>query len=137
MSEDTHHDTPADFEQELHAHDEWFRHTPDEPAHQEMHGQLNPYAIMAFLLVTIVVVFATAGLVHHTMTLRMTNHLKMVRQEAKTDTTLAAAYREAHATWERELTTSGWVDRSNGVVRLPVEVAAEKVRREYRSGMRN
>ena len=46
-------------------------------------------------------------------------------------TNVAGEYQAKMATWEGELSSYGWVDAQNGVVRIPFDRAAELVAQEY------
>lgn len=131
MTNEEAHDTRADYEQMLEEHDSWFRHSPDEPDHQEMHGKTNPYVIMAFLGATVLGVALTAALVYHSMFLPATRNLQEALLEERTDATWLAAVNEQKAAWEQELSTPAWIDKEAGTVRLPLDVAMNEVVKRY------
>ena len=61
----TEHHQPHNIDElkdELEHHDDWFRHAPGETSH-ETHGDFNPYVIMAFLVVTVGIVFGVTLLI--------------------------------------------------------------------------
>jgi hypothetical protein len=113
-------------------HDDWFKHDASEPAHQEMHGRLNPYAIMLSLAGTLVLVAVTIVLTLKLVFTPAITENKSVRLEAGTDM-LAGEVREAVAGWNNEMSRAAWIDAENGVVRLPMDIAMDKVIREYAS----
>ncbi len=113
-----------------HVHDNWFKHDASEPKPQEMHGKINPMNIMLVLLGTLVTVGVTIIVVLKMFFDPAVYEFKAERLEARTDA-IAAPAQEALANWQSEMLTAGWVDQGSGVVRLPLDVAKEKVIEEY------
>ena len=111
-------------------HDDWFKHDASEPQHQEMHGKINPLGIMLTLLATLVVVAVTMIVVLKFFFDPAIYQNKAERLEART-AQIAAPAQEKLANWESDLGSAGWVDSNTGVVRLPLEVARQKVMQEY------
>lgn len=120
--------TPEELSESLHAHDEWFRHSPDEH-HQEAHGATNARVILAFLAGTVALV-AVVGFV----VFKMFEHglwAEQVRlQEHRTP---RAEYQSLRAEWQQQLTTFAWTDREAGRVRVPLDVAKRLVMEEFRN----
>lgn len=124
---DTH--TTEEFEQSLVEHDEWFRHSADEPHHQEAHGETKSQVILLFLLGTVVFVFGT-GFVVLKFFEAETRKLKATMDEAATS---REEYLDANERWERELTSYGWASAIDGSVHIPLELATREVLGEYKS----
>lgn len=111
-------------------HDEWFRHTSDEPDAQEAHGEINPGFIIGFLSLVIVATFAVAVLflVYFQQAVQ---EAIVERREAPTER-LAAPYREATARWNQELHGQAeWQDEEAGFVALPLDLAKQSVMQKY------
>lgn len=111
-------------------HDDWFKHDASEPAHQEMHGKINPFGIMLALLATLVAVGVTIVLVLKLAFDPAIYENKAERLEARTSE-IAAPSNEKLANWDNRLSTPGWVNSDEGIVRLPLEIAQQKVIQEY------
>jgi len=120
---------PAEFRQALAEHDEWFRHTPDEPQHQEMHGQLNAWLVIGFLAITVFGVAVTSALVYHYMR-ALWRDARDDRLEARTEL-IASEYRDASGMWAQQLSNNAWINPEAGTVRLTLEQASDKVIRQY------
>ncbi len=50
---------------------------------------------------------------------------------AKQEVNLGADFVARRATWDKALSEYGWVDAPNGVVRVPLQAAIDKVVKEY------
>lgn len=125
------HHQPHDIDElkhELEDHDEWFRHASDEPTHQT-HGDFNPYVVMAFLAVTVVIVFAVAFLVVPWFGRMVQAERVQVREE---NLRPVMEYMEARTKWDADLTGEPtWINESEGVIRVPIDIAMEQVVRRY------
>jgi len=141
MTNDQHQDTGSahehhtphtveELEESLQAHDEWFRHDASEPHHQEAHGQTNTTLILGFLGGTVVFV-AVVGFIVYQYFLLLAREQQESLQERRTNT---AEVRSMEAAWGETLSSYGWVDAQAGVVRVPLEVARERVIERYRGG---
>ncbi|MEO1130320.1 MAG: hypothetical protein AAFX05_11535 [Planctomycetota bacterium] len=129
MSE--HHTTPhtsEELEASVHEHDEWFRHSPDEPHHQAEHGGFNPIVVMGFLAATILITFGVAAVVLPWFA-REVQAQRVQVQEANSQ--YGAEYREKMEGWVSDLSKPAWVDAENNVVRLPLDLAVERVIEQY------
>lgn len=129
------HHTKADFERELVAHDEWFRHSAEEPHHQISHGETNASKIGVFLFVVIVATFGTAWVLVKGL-LRVLDYKEIARQERNEP--FVQEYRESRARWDGALTASPeWADSRAGTVRIPVDLAMQLVIEEYKGKAAN
>ncbi len=126
---------------ELEVHDEWFRHSADEPHHQDSHGSTNPWIIGSFLGLTVVFVFASAWVLVNMFFLPHINTLKSASQESVAplsklyDTTLggyAAGVSQLNAEWNSKMTTGAMVDPQKGTARIPVDSAMRLVIEQYK-----
>ena len=120
-----------ELKHELEAHDEWFRHSPDE-THQAAHGDFNPYVVMTFLAITIVIVVGVAFLL-------VPWFARMVQaEEVRTredNPRVLQEYVEARTAWEADLTGEPtWIDEEAGVIRVPISIAIEGIVERYGSG---
>ena len=134
MSHDTGHHTKVEYEHELVEHDQWFRHSPDEPHHQQSHGATKPIPIIVTLVGTILLVFVIAG---YTLNFfdRAVADREIVNREMITDTTLAKEWHETSANWNAELSSYSWLPNADKkeIVRLPFDAAMNKVIAEYKA----
>jgi len=130
----THHHTPHttdEFQHALVEHDEWFRHSADEPTHQESHGDFNPYVVMAFLFVTIGLVFGTAVFVVMWFA-RLSHDQKVIVQERNPE--YNQEYVERADQWKADLYGEPtWIDEKNNLIRIPIGDAMDAVVKEYAS----
>lgn len=107
------------------ADDPWHTHTGEAPpAHA--HGATSPLVIFAvgfigfLLVVTIVIVLRQYFIMG-------VQKEKIAQQEVS----MNADFRGKQALWEASLTGYEWVDAYDGVVRIPLEAAMEKVTKTY------
>jgi hypothetical protein len=129
---DPHHHTahtPQELDQVLHEHDEWFRHAPDEPTHQQSHGDFNPYTVLGVLGATIVgvilVVIVTLGWFE-----RLVADKRHRVQEANPDYSFRLT--ERTTAWKTQLHAEpSWVDEKTNTIRIPIDRAIETVVKEY------
>lgn len=120
--------THEELSESLHAHDEWFRHSPEEH-HQEAHGSTNARIILAFLAATVLFVFGTGFIVFKHYEHRL--WAEQVRlQELRTP---RAEYLGLRAEWQQQLNSFAWTNQEAGRVRVPLEVAKRLVMEEYRT----
>jgi len=130
----TEHHQPHNIDElkdELEHHDDWFRHAPGETSH-ETHGDFNPYVIMAFLVVTVGIVFGVTLLIVPWFG-RM---VQAKRVEIREQSTLPVQeFMESRTKWDADLRGEPtWIDESGGVIRVPIDVAMEQVVQRYRNG---
>lgn len=128
---DTHHvpHNPDELHHALVEHDDWFRHASDEPTHQSSHGDFNPYVVMTFLAVTIVLVFGSAAAIVPWFA-RMVDETEHLVQEDNPD--YNKIYREKADLWRAELYGEAtWADEKNNLVRIPINDAMDLVVKEY------
>jgi len=126
------HETPhtrEELREEYQSHDEWFRHGPDEPHHQQAHGDFNPYVVMSFLLATIAVVAVTVFVVVPWFGRLVQAQRLEVREE---NSRYTAEHRAKMEEWNARLYDApDWVNEQEGVIRVPVDTAMELVVAEY------
>ena len=129
MSHDPHHEptTELEYHETLHEHDEWFRHTPQEPAHQEAHGRTSAGIIIAFLMGTVVFVGVTGFLVFQ-MFLGMTDAEVVQSQERRTPISQLLS---AQADWDRQQSQFGLIEGAPGRARVPLDLARRLVIQDY------
>ncbi|MBN4060327.1 hypothetical protein JYT11_00605 [Planctomycetaceae bacterium AH-315-I19] len=112
-------------------HDDWFKHTPDEPEHMTAHGDTNSVLIILFLLGTIVFVFITAILIEKYFKVRVAS-LEHELQEVRADVSpRVQATRITKEGWENTLSEPRWIDQSKGIVALPLDIAMQRVVDQY------
>lgn len=121
-----HHDT-KEYETLLDTHDQWFRHDPTEPHHQEAHGSTSATKILAYLAAVIAFVGAVSLAIYHA-TLVEVNALEERSQEGRTP---RAEYDSLRAAWDAQLRGFEWADPKAGTVRVPLDVAQQLVVAEY------
>lgn len=108
-----------------HTDDSWHAHSGEAPP-QHSHGAVTPALIMGvgligFLLVVVCVVVITQ---YFTMESQR-------ERSSKQEVSIGGEYRSLAATWEQSLSEFGWANAEAGTVRIPIEVAVDKVAREY------
>lgn len=121
--------TAEEFEHELVAHDEWFRHDASEPRHKEAHGGTNTWIINTFFFATVIFVAVTGRLVMSLFKWDV-NRVKVAQQEQIPISTEA---RNLRAEWDSRLHSYQWADAQAGRVRVPIEAAEQIVINEYRA----
>lgn len=128
---DPHHiaHTPEELRETLHAHDDWFRRSPDEPSHQSAHGDFNPYVVMISLAVTIVsvilIVILTIGWWD-----RMAAEERYLVQE--NNPAYGQEFRGKSDTWRAQLYGEPtWVDERTNTIRIPIDRAMQVIVQEY------
>ncbi len=135
MSE--HHDplhpphTPDEVQHALVEHDDWFRHSADEPTHQASHGDFNPYIVMACLAVTIAVV---VGVIVFTLPWfgRLVQAGIVSVQENNVRYTFE--FTDKSGAWHAQLYGEPtWLDEKNNIVRIPIDDAITQVVQEYKA----
>lgn len=134
MSHDHEHHTEEDLKQELEHHDEWFRHSADEPSHMEAHGTINSVFIIGYLALTIAIVFIIA--------VGVLQYVKSSQRELRTVTEDAIprgryfgpgtgeTATQAVAGWQKELGEWAWVEQGS-VAQIPIDVAMDRVVEQY------
>ena len=110
-------------------HDDWFQNEHDSE-HMEAHGETNSLIIIQFLAGTILIVVVTIVLISQYFKVRVAS-IEDTMIESRSDQTLAQPALEAKSNWENTLSEPAWIDRNDGVVALPLDVAAQKVINEY------
>ena len=136
MSHDHEH-TPDDLRQELEHHDEWFRHSADEPEHMEAHGTINSVFIIGYLGLTIlIVVVISIGVVQY-----VKSSVRELREDASEVMPPRGRYFgpghtetgvEAIARWEQELDGWRWVKKGE-ISQIPIDVAMDRVVEQYKN----
>ncbi len=122
--------TEEELKQALEEHDDWFRHSPDEPHHQKAHGDFNPVVVMGFLAVTALGVFGTAVVTIGWFAREI--ETQIVTTDRQREAAYTAEYTAKRAEWQRALTGEPeWLNEQENVVRLPIDMAMEKVAQEY------
>lgn len=122
------HDTKSQYEHQLVEHDSWFRHDENEPRHKAASGSTNPVVIIAFLLGTMVFVFAVGILCIEFLG----SATRGIRQESQErNATYVAEVRQARADWDAKLKNYEWIDSNAGKVRIPIEKAKAMVIADY------
>lgn len=133
MSEQQH--TPAsetDLQEALHEHDDWFRHSPDEPHHQAAHGDFNVSVVIGFLAATIIVVLGVAVIVVPWY-IRMINDRAVEVRELNPN--YAPELETQFSEWDAQLHGEPqWLDEQTNTVRIPLEVAKRVVADRYGTG---
>lgn len=126
---------------ELEVHDEWFRHAPDEPQHQQSHGSTNMWIIGGFLFATVLFVFAAGWVLVNLFFLPHINTLKTAHQESVPplsrlyDASLggyAAGVSQLRDEWNARLNTGAVLDPAQGTARVPVQTAMRLVIEQYK-----
>ena len=128
MSDEHHNPTPDDLRHELQEHDEWFKHTPDEPQHQAAHGETSGLKIAAFLVIVIIFVFATAGVL---ITMFKASAKEQLLEAERRADNLAEPRFEMQEQWDTQLSSYGWVDQEAGVVHVPFDEAVQRTLEDY------
>ena len=134
MSHDHEPHTEAELKQELHDHDEWFRHSPDEPEHMEAHGAINSVYIIGYMVLTIVAVVVVAGLimqyVYHTVREQRDTRIETVvpRSKVAGESEIGA---DAVARWNEELNEWAWVEEGS-TAQIPIDVAIQQIVEQYK-----
>lgn len=131
MSHDHHTPhTTSELAESLHQHDDWFRHSVNEPHHQKAHGETRASVILGFLALTVLFVGVTGYVV-----LKIFEDLAfrevVASQERRTPT---AEVNSLRAQWDEQLSRFGWSDAGTDRVRVPLDVAKRLVMEDYRSG---
>lgn len=129
MSHDPHHEpqTAEEYHETLHEHDEWFRHSPGEPAHQEAHGRTSAGIIVAFLFFTLIFVGVTGMLVFQ-LWLKMTDGVVVQNEERRTNISQLLS---ARADWERQNAQFGLIEGVPGRAKVPLDLAMKLVVEDY------
>ena len=109
--------------------DAWHSHEGEAPA-QDTHGETKPSTIALVGIVGLVVIILTVVI--------LVGYFDAVnRQEKYVKHELADVRGEARATiaqWQSELSSYGWVDAENGIVRMPIDQAMQTIAEEYSAG---
>ncbi len=112
-----------------HAHaDDWHQHGAAGDVPQVEHGaRLEPSkVVMGFVLLVISIVVSVTLSV-----LFFNNYMNGLKQERFELTSIGADARSARERTDVELSTYGVVDATTGTVRIPVDVAKERVLKKY------
>lgn len=111
-------------------HDDWFKHTAEEGAAQEAHGEANAPFIIGFLLAVIIIVFAMIFIILGYFGREVAAE-KGPKIEGRTDI-LATPFSEAQNRWRGELEGDPrWLNLEERTVRIPLDYAAQEVVRFY------
>lgn len=121
--------TPSEHAHALHDHDDWFRHSPEEPTHQAAHGDFNPYLVMGSLAATILVVIVVVGLTLGWFK-RLAMEKRQVVQEANTQYDIG--FRGKLDAWQTQLHSEPtWVNERTNTIRITIDQAIEAVVKDY------
>mgnify|MGYP007011824688 CR=1 FL=1 len=130
MSE--HHHIPHDeqeLKQALEEHDSWFRHDPDEPHHQDSHGDFNPAIVMGFLGATIVGTLGVAIILFPWFT-RSIQNLALEQREQNPGILQEQIGRVAE--WDAALRGEPrWLDEQANIIAIPIDIAMDQVVQWY------
>lgn len=125
-SAEHHDDAPAGHNDH---HDDWFRHSPDEPHAQAAHGEINPTFIIGFLSAVIAATFGVVVLFLVYFN-QVNTDLKVQNWEERTP--LLGNYAEKRANWTAELGAQPeWADPDQTYVTVPLDVAMQNVIESY------
>jgi len=127
------HDT-VHYVQELHAHDSWFRHAPHEPHHQQPHGETHAWAIVGFMVGTLIAVIIICFVVYWFMFEPL---MRTESELVKEGGGYSAEFANSRTEWERQLKSYDWTDPAAGRIRIPIEVAKERIVAEYAARSQN
>lgn len=117
-------------------HDDWFKHSAEEGAAQEAHGQINAPFIIGFLAVVIIITFALVFIILG----YFGREIAAAKGEQSEDRTfiLAREHDEAMTRWRSELEGDPrWVDLEARTVRMPLDYAAREVVSIYQQNDQN
>lgn len=121
------HDT-AHFVHELESHDTWFRHDAHAPHHQQAHGETQAWGIVWFMVGTLVAVVLVCAVVFWFIYEPL---MRFEVERAKEGVAINTEYTDMRAQWEKQLSTYEWADSTAGRIRIPLDVAKERVIAEY------
>ncbi len=129
MSHQAHHEptTAQEYHETLHEHDDWFRHSANEPHHQEAHGSTHAAIIIAFLFGTVVFVAISGALVYQLFQ-SMTDAVAVENHERRTP---VDQFLSSKAEWERQLSQLTLIDGAPGRARVPLDMAQKLVIEDY------
>lgn len=127
MSNEAKNDSSAwvDPDHRAYTDDQWHSHKDETPP-QHAHGSVSPAVIFGVGLGGFAIVVACIALI--------TIYFKMETQKevsSKQEVSLASGFRAKQAEWESKLRGYAWVDPQEGVVRIPLEAAMDKVASTY------
>ena len=115
---------------DAHGHDDWFRHSSDEALPQVEHAQHVSTKALGITLVMIVFGVLFVLLI---LSAYFSSYTTQVRAEKQEGTSSAADYLSYRSGMDRRLAETGWVDRTNQTLHIPLDRAVELVVDEYRS----
>ncbi|TVQ64448.1 MAG: hypothetical protein EA379_01450 [Phycisphaerales bacterium] len=113
-----HHPTPED--------DQWFEHAPTEEKPQPEHGKINAKALMGWLGALTVLLVITCVVLIWFFEQEKQRALQM-RHEIDVGGSWRAQYTQVNA----ELSGYAWVDPENNIVSVPIDLAMQKIVRQY------
>ncbi|MEZ6232699.1 MAG: hypothetical protein R3B68_00780 [Phycisphaerales bacterium] len=98
--------------------DEWHQHAASEGSPQVEHGSAaNPFILLAVFVISVIFLVAFVG-----ATIVYAKGYISTRRAIKSEVTVwAGESRAARATAERRLESYGWVNATDGHVRVPIE----------------
>jgi hypothetical protein len=109
-----------------HGHDSWHRHDASEPAPQEAHGTINALTLFQVL---VVVIGGTAVFI--LLTVMYFNREMGALYTQRTEPDLQAEYNASKSAAQARLASYGWVDAGSGTVSIPLDLAKNKVLKDY------
>lgn len=107
------------------ADDPWHSHAGETPP-QHAHGVTSPLNIFLIGTACTVLVIATMAVIAQYFV--MGSQLEIA---AKQEVNLGAGFADLQESWDTTLSGYDWVDAPNGVVRVPLQTAIDKVVTEY------
>lgn len=117
-------------------HDDWFKHTAEEGAAQEAHGQINAPFIIGFMVMVIVITFALLFIILGYVGREVAAE-RGDKFENRTDI-IAREVQEAKTRWRGELEGDPrWIDLEARTVRIPLDYAAREVVSMYQQNGQN
>lgn len=115
---------------DAHGHDDWFRHSNEEALPQVEHAQHVSTKALGITLVAIIFGMLFVLLI---LTAYFSSYTTQVRAELQEGTISANDYLSYRSGIDRRLAETGWIDRTNQTLHIPLDRAVELVVDEYRS----
>ena len=115
---------------DAHGHDDWFRHSSDEALPQVEHAQHVSTKALGITLLLIVFGVLFVLLI---ISAYFSSYTTQVRAERQEGTSSAAEYLSYRSGMDRRLAETGWIDRTNQTLHIPLDRAIELVVDDYRT----
>ncbi|MEM1184108.1 MAG: hypothetical protein AAGI53_03810 [Planctomycetota bacterium] len=115
---------------DAHGHDDWFRHSGDEALPQVEHaGHVSTKALgISLVLIVFGVLFVLLLL-----TAYFNSYVTQKKADLEESTTAAAGYMQYRSESTGHLNETGWIDRDNEKLHIPLDRAIEFVVEDYRA----